>query len=124
MSSRVWTRRAYDPPGRVDGFRVLIDRLWPRGVSRDDLEIDTWLRDVAPSDELRRWYGHEVAKWEEFRRRYRAELEEEPAASALSDLVDVIRERRVTLVFAAKDVDHCNATVLAELLSELMEGAR
>ncbi|MEZ5170490.1 MAG: DUF488 family protein [Acidimicrobiia bacterium] len=121
MSSRVWTRRAYDPPGRVDGRRVLVDRLWPRGVSRDDLEIGTWLRDVAPSDDLRRWYGHDTDKWEEFRRRYRDELADEPASGALDELKALVDSGRVTLVFGAKDADHCNATVLAEILAEHVE---
>ncbi len=74
MSTRVWLRRAYDPPSRQDGYRVLVDRVWPRGVTREALRIDEWNRDVAPSNELRHWYGHLPERWEEFRERYRAEL--------------------------------------------------
>ncbi|MCZ7530242.1 MAG: DUF488 family protein [Acidimicrobiia bacterium] len=121
MSGRIWMRRAYEPPSRVDGTRVLIDRLWPRGVSRDDLMIDAWLRDVAPSDDLRRWFGHDIDRWEEFRRRYRKELTAVPAAEALEELRGMVAGGRVTLVFAAKDSEHCNVTVLAERLSELLE---
>lgn len=116
MGARIWLRRAYEPPGRADGTRVLVDRLWPRGVSRDDLMIEAWLREVAPSDNLRRWFSHDIERWEEFRRRYRKELATGTAAEALEGLRAVAARGRVTLVFAAKDPDHCNATVLSELL--------
>jgi uncharacterized protein YeaO (DUF488 family) len=76
MSARVWVRRAYDEPSRNDGYRVLVDRLWPRGVSKDHAGIDLWLKDIAPSDELRRWFGHKEDRWPEFRDRYRHELED------------------------------------------------
>ena len=76
MSPRIWIRRAYEPPSLVDGHRVLVDRLWPRGISKTELRIDTWARDVAPSDELRRWFGHDATRWNEFRTRYRRELDQ------------------------------------------------
>ncbi len=116
MSARIWLRRAYEAPGRSDGTRVLVDRIWPRGVSRDDAHIDHWYRQLAPSDELRKWFGHETARWEQFRRRYREELR--CAGEQLAELVELARAGRVTLVFAARDTEHNNAVVLRELLEE------
>lgn len=117
MSARVWVRRAYDPPGAQDGCRVLVDRLWPRGVSKDDAAIDVWAKDVAPSDELRRWYGHDPDRWEGFRTRYRAELEG-PTAAALTRLVERAEEGRITLVFGARDAERSNAAVLRGVIDE------
>lgn len=114
MSSRVWLRRAHDAPTRNDGRRVLVDRIWPRGVSRDRAEIDHWCREVAPSDELRRWFGHDVRRWDEFRRRYRRELEDR--GEQLDQLTAWAREGRVTLLFGAKDREHNNAVVLREVI--------
>jgi uncharacterized protein YeaO (DUF488 family) len=107
-------KRAYEPPARTDGARVLVDRLWPRGLARDRARIDAWIKDVAPSDGLRRWFGHDPGKWPEFRRRYRAELARNPA---LTELKELARSRRtVTLLFAAKDAEHNNAMVLRDVL--------
>jgi uncharacterized protein YeaO (DUF488 family) len=121
MSGQVWLRRAYDPPSPVDGTRVLVDRLWPRGVSKAQLRIDTWARDLAPSDELRHWFGHDPERWDEFRDRYRRELETQPdgsrATAELASLVAlVVAGRRVTLVYGAHDSEHNNAVALRELL--------
>lgn len=88
MSARIWLRRAYDPPTRNDGYRVLVDRIWPRGVSRDDAAIDHRARELAPSDDLRRWFNHDPGRWDEFQRRYRAELE------AHDDALDALVDRR------------------------------
>jgi uncharacterized protein YeaO (DUF488 family) len=107
-------KRAYDPPARSDGYRVLVDRIWPRGVTKEDLKIDAWLKEVAPSTALRKWFGHDPKKWEEFRRRYARELE--PHAAALEQLVERARAGHVTLVFAAKDTEHNNAVALREHL--------
>lgn len=108
-------KRVYDPPGKADGYRVLVDRLWPRGLSKAKAKIDLWLRDVAPSDALRKWFGHEPAKWGAFRQKYRAELKEK--SELLRTLTRLERERGVvTLVYAASDPDHNNAIVLAALL--------
>ncbi|MCV2487739.1 DUF488 family protein [Geodermatophilus sp. YIM 151500] len=96
------------------GRRYLVDRLWPRGVAKDSLPLSGWLRDVAPSGELRRWFGHDVARWEEFRRRYAAELDEHP--EAWLPLRDAARSGAVLLLFAAADREHNNAVVLAEYL--------
>jgi uncharacterized protein YeaO (DUF488 family) len=107
-------KRAYDPPASSDGYRVLVDRIWPRGVAKEDLKVDAWLKEVAPSTALRKWFGHDPKKWDEFRRRYARELE--PHAAALEQLVKHARAGRVTLVFAAKDAEHNNAVALREYL--------
>jgi uncharacterized protein YeaO (DUF488 family) len=116
-------RRAYDPRAADDGRRVLVDRVWPRGRSRDDLAIDAWLRDLAPSTELRRWFGHDPARWPEFRTRYRAELEQPEQAAALADLVAGASSGRLTLVYGAADRERNQAVVLAEVIEELAETA-
>ncbi|AJE02055.1 DUF488 domain-containing protein [Geobacter pickeringii] len=107
-------KRIYDPPAPEDGARILVDRLWPRGIARDEARLDEWLKEIAPSDELRKWFGHDPARWEEFRERYRRELE------AKAELLDHLRalagKGTVTLLFAAKDEAHNNAVVIEELL--------
>jgi len=112
----VLVRRVYDEP--EEGYRVLVDRLWPRGVKRDSLPLDEWLKDLAPSDELRRWYGHDVGKWTEFRHRYRQELLSEDRQQLLDHLRRKAREGRLVLLTATRDVEHSNAEVLRELLEE------
>lgn len=113
----ITVKRVYDPTAPEDGYRVLVDRLWPRGLSHVVAHVDLWLRDIAPTTELRTWYGHQVARWPEFRRRY---LEELKAHGALLDLIlDIESHRdRVTLLYAARDRQHNEAQVLAEALSE------
>jgi uncharacterized protein YeaO (DUF488 family) len=115
-SATIRMKRAYDEPASDDGTRVLVERLWPRGLSRERAHIDLWLREVAPSDALRRWYGHDPAKWDEFRRRYLDELKGDEHQAALSQLRDLARKGPVTLVFATKDVEHSGALVLYEAL--------
>ena len=111
----VQIKRANLPAAKADGARVLIDRLWPRGQSKDKLKLTTWLRDIAPSTELRKWFGHDPAKWEEFRKRYRAELDANP--DAVAALRDIVREHATTtLVFMAHEERYCNAVVLQEYL--------
>lgn len=110
-------KRVYEEPEPSDGMRVLVDRLWPRGLSKERAQVDVWLKDVAPSRDLRVWFGHDPAKFEEFRRRYEAELAEEPARAAFAELREMARKQHVTLVFAAHDTEHCNAVVLRELLA-------
>lgn len=114
---RVTIKRAYDGPAPQDGTRVLVDRLWPRGVSKDKAKIDLWLKDVAPSADLRAWYGHDPAKYDEFRRRYLEELAREPGKSAMARLRELAAQGPLTLVFAARDTEHANATVLHALLT-------
>jgi uncharacterized protein YeaO (DUF488 family) len=106
-------RRVYDDPRGTEGFRVLVDRLWPRGVAKDALQFDTWMKEVAPSTELRQWYGHDPARFGEFSRRYRAELREGPAAAAVTDLRDAAKGRALVLLTATRDVEHSGAEVLA-----------
>jgi uncharacterized protein YeaO (DUF488 family) len=111
----VQIKRVYEPPSSNDGYRVLIDRLWPRGVSRQSAKLDEWMKELAPSTELRRWFGHEPARFEEFRRRYIAELRDErPRLTALRRRA---RDGRLTLVYSAHDAEHNDAVVLAEILS-------
>ncbi len=108
-------KRAYDEAAKNDGFRVLVDRLWPRGVSKDAADIDLWIKDIAPSDELRKWFGHEDDKWPEFRTRYTKELD--ALGDALEPLRDVVKQHdTVTLVFGAKNTPHNNAVALKEYL--------
>jgi len=109
-------KRAYDEPAASDGTRVLVERLWPRGISKERAHIDLWLKDVAPSTELRKWYNHDPQKFPEFRRRYEAELQSEAAQEALARLREVAKQGQLTLVFAAHDTDHSNAVVLRDLL--------
>ena len=107
-------KRAYEEPGDGDGARYLIDRLWPRGVTKAALKIDGWLKDVAPSQTLRRWFNHDPEKWNEFRRRYFAELDAKPESWAT--LVEAARKGPVTLVYSAHDTEHNNGVALAEYL--------
>ena len=108
--------RVYDDPSPEDGRRVLVDRIWPRGLAKAKAGIDQWAKDVAPSTELRRWYGHEPARFEEFRRRYQAELAEPQRQAALRHLRELVRSGPLTLVTATRDVDHSQAAVLVEHL--------
>ncbi|HET7584590.1 MAG TPA: DUF488 family protein [Gemmatimonadaceae bacterium] len=108
-------KRAYEPAARGDGRRFLVERLWPRGVRKDDLPLDGWLKDVAPSPALRRWFAHDPAKWPEFRRRYFAELRKND--EALQPLRDAARRGTVTLVYSARDTEHNAAVALREYLT-------
>lgn len=117
QKAHVAIKRAYDEATPADGTRVLIDRLWPRGVSKEKAKIDLWLKDVAPSAELRTWYGHDPAKYDEFRRRYLDELKQEPGKSGIARLRELAAHGPVTLVFAAHDAAHANANVLQGLLA-------
>lgn len=109
-------KRAYDDPATHDGTRVLVDRIWPRGVAKDDLALDDWNKDVAPSTDLRKWYAHDPEKFEEFTKRYRAELDSDSGRDALGALKSAVTGKRLTLVTATKDVEHSQAAVLADLL--------
>jgi uncharacterized protein YeaO (DUF488 family) len=112
----VRTRRVYEQAAQSDGSRVLVDRLWPRGLSKDKAHLDEWLKAVAPSDELRRWYGHQPVRFAEFKRRYEAELKDPERAEALRHLRAEARSGPVTLLTASKDLEHSEAAVLAQLL--------
>jgi uncharacterized protein YeaO (DUF488 family) len=109
-------RRIYEPPARDDGVRVLVDRLWPRGVAKSKAGVDHWVKAAAPSDELRRWFGHQPEKWEGFRERYFAELDGNPAAVA--ELRQALGDGTATLLFAARDERYNNAVALREYLEK------
>jgi len=114
----VQLRRAYEAPQPDDGRRVLVERLWSRGVRKEDLRLDAWLKDLAPSDALRRWFGHDPARWEEFQRRYRKELRSALAQQLLGDLTEQARRANVTLVYSARDEAHNNAVILRDMIAE------
>lgn len=109
--------RAYDAPEKPEGYRVLVDRLWPRGIKKEKLALDEWLKEIAPSTELRKWFAHDVAKWDEFKHRFRAELDEHKPQ--LEALLQQAGNQPLVLVFAAKDTEHNNAVVIQEYLSAL-----
>jgi uncharacterized protein YeaO (DUF488 family) len=111
-------RRIYDEGESDGGHRILVDRLWPRGVAKATAPIDEWAKELAPSTELRRWYGHDPAKFEEFARRYRDELRQPPASGSVGRLRTRARRERIVLVTATRDVEHSGASVLAAVLSE------
>ncbi|MBV9141082.1 MAG: DUF488 domain-containing protein [Pseudonocardiales bacterium] len=111
-------RRVYDEPSSKDGARVLVDRIWPRGLAKDAANVDHWAKDVAPSTELRKWYAHDPVKFPQFRSRYRAELHTPASQQALMQLRELATERPLTLLTASKDLDHSQAAVLAEVLKE------
>lgn len=114
ITASIRTARVYEPPKQNDGHRILVDRIWPRGVKKDEVQLDGWMKDVAPSTELRRWFGHDPGRWREFRRRYFAELDSRP--QAWRELLDLYRDGVVTLLYAAKDEDHNNAVALQAYL--------
>lgn len=115
MSFKV--KRVYDPPAKSDGVRVLVDRMWPRGLTKERAAVDEWLRDIAPSTDLRRWFGHDPQRWHDFRQRYFTELA--PQEERLDKLRKQGKRRAVTLLFAAKDGEHNNAVALRDYLRNL-----
>lgn len=119
MMMEIRVKRVYDAPSPEDGKRILVDRLWPRGLAKDAARIDVWMKDVAPSNELRKWYHQDTSQWEEFVTRYRVELAENPAAIAcLGQLQDVVAAGTVTLLYSSKMVERNNATVLRDVLQQ------
>jgi uncharacterized protein YeaO (DUF488 family) len=112
----VTLKRAYDPPAKEDGPRILVDRLWPRGVKKDTAAIDRWLKEISPSTELRKWFGHDPDRWPEFQRRYTLELQEH--SELLEELRALARKGPVTLVYSAHDEAHNNAVVIRDVLLE------
>ncbi len=112
------TKRIYEKYSPDDGFRILIDRLWPRGVSKDDAHVDVWFKEIAPTDHLRKWFSHDPKKWETFKKKYIKELKENK--SSLVKIKDLKKEHKIiTLIFSAKDEQHNNAVVLSEFLHTL-----
>jgi uncharacterized protein YeaO (DUF488 family) len=111
----VVTKRIYEKPSITDGKRILVDRLWPRGVKRSTANVDLWLKAVAPSDDLRQWFNHSPKKWEDFKKKYKKELE---GNKTFIELVHIIRVNDVTLLYAAKDMKHNNAVALSKFISD------
>jgi uncharacterized protein YeaO (DUF488 family) len=111
-------KRASEPVKRGDGYRVLVERLWPRGVRKQDLPLDAWAKEVAPSTDLRKWFQHDPERWAEFQKRYKRELAKKPAKDRLRELADRSAHGTVTLVFATHDAEHSNAKVLRDLFSK------
>jgi len=118
MARHLQLRRVYDDASPDDGIRVLVDRVWPRGLTKDAAHLNEWIKDAAPSTALRRWYGHRPERFTEFRRRYLAELVDQQPAAAVNRLRQLVSAGKVTLLTATKDVDHSQAAVLAELLRD------
>ena len=118
MHTMISTKRAYDEPSENDGYRVLVDAMWPRGIKKEDAHINLWLRNIAPSKELRQWFGHDPKRWESFKKKYHLELEKNHIPV---DLLMEIKRRRdtVTLVYAARDTEHNNALALKDYLKRM-----
>jgi uncharacterized protein YeaO (DUF488 family) len=111
-------KRAYQTVDERDGFRILVDRLWPRGISKDKAKLDLWMKDIAPSNDLRKWFGHDPDKWEEFQNKYIEELKDKK--QFLKEIKDIEKEKlTVTLIYGAKDEEHNNAVVLRDILKKL-----
>ncbi|MDR7031384.1 DUF488 domain-containing protein [Mesorhizobium sp. BE184] len=116
MAFDIATKRIYEPAAKTDGQRVLVDRVWPRGVSKDEAALTLWLKDIAPSTELRKWFDHKPERWDEFRKRYGKELAGK--GNAFGELTDLLEHGRVTLLYGARDEKHNNAVALAGYLRE------
>lgn len=112
---KIKVKRVYENPDKDDGMRILVDRLWPRGLTKEKARVDLWLKDIAPSTELRKWFGHDPARWNEFRERYREELKKNKKTTSL--LKDQLKKGAVTLVYGAKDEEHNEALVLKEVFA-------
>ena len=110
------TKRIYEEPIESDGFRILVDRLWPRGMRKDQARVDVWYKDIAPSDALRQWFGHDRARWDEFKRRYFEELQNKGAN--IESIITKRSGKRVTLLYGAKDEQHNNAVALKEFIKQ------
>ncbi|AQU86433.1 hypothetical protein B0W47_02045 [Komagataeibacter nataicola] len=121
MTHPIHVRRVYDPPAPDDGYRVLVDRLWPRGVSKQRADLSLWLKDIAPSTELRQWFGHDPARWDGFQERYIAQLQANP--QPVQQLLDMARAGPLTVLYGARDTQHNEAVVLAAYLHRLLDHA-
>ncbi|ADE13954.1 protein of unknown function DUF488 [Nitrosococcus halophilus Nc 4] len=113
---KIALKRVYEEPDKNDGYRILVDRLWPRGIKKEAAAIDDWFKNIAPSDQLRQWFGHEPEKWPEFKKRYFQELKGQP--ETVNQLTEIVKSRKVTLIFGAKDTAHNNAMALKEYLEK------
>lgn len=123
MASDVQIKRAYEAPARGDGYRVLVDRVWPRGVRKEDLHLKLWAKDLGPSTKLRQWFGHDPKRWNEFRERYERELMDAKCETQIRDIIDAAKDSPViTLVYSAKDEEHNQAVVLCTKFARMMSG--
>jgi len=118
---RIAIHRVYDSSPTMSGKRVLVDRVWPRGIKKENLHLDIWMRDVAPSTALRKWFGHNPLRWDEFQRRYRAELRQPAQRAQLDELVAMARKSPVTLLYGARDEEHNQALALSRVLEESLK---
>ncbi len=112
-------KRVYEQPDKDDGKRILVNRIWPRGISKDRARLSDWRKDIAPSNELRKWFGHAPERWDEFKERYRAELEEADKMEEVREISDMAEEGNVTLIFGAKDTEYNNARALESFIGKL-----
>ncbi len=115
----IYTKRIYEHPANDDGYRVLVDQLWPRGLKKEDARIDRWVKEIAPTTELRKWYNHDPEKWTEFRRRYFEELDQHP--ETVNDLVELARKGKITFLFSSKETKLNNATALKEYIENKLK---
>jgi uncharacterized protein YeaO (DUF488 family) len=120
-STNISIKRAYEPPARGDGARILVDRLWPRGLRKDDAHFDQWRKDVSPSTGLRQFYAHRPERFVEFTKRYRTELRRKEAAAVIAEIIDLANQRSVTLLTASRDLEHSEAAVLAAHLRAILK---
>ncbi len=114
----ITTKRVYDPPGRTDGIRILVDRIWPRGMKKEAARLDEWPREIAPSTRLRNWFGHKPERWAEFQKRYWKELGEPSKAELVEHLRSLARRKKVTLLYGARDTEHNQAAALSRYLKK------
>lgn len=122
MKHPVIIKRVYEAPEARDGFRVFVDRLWPRGVSKEAFSYDLWCKDLAPSPDLRKWFGHKVEHWEGFRDRYADELHEPEQQDRMGEVIETAKGQRITLVYGAKDTEHNHAVILADEMNRYAHG--
>lgn len=124
MKIQVDVRRAYEEAGENEGYRVLVDRLWPRGVSKDELHYDAWCKDLAPSPQLRKWFGHQAEKWDRFREQYQSELRGKEQKERMRTLIKEADVKHMTLLYGARDAEHNHALVLADELARVARAMR
>lgn len=117
MKINVLLKRVYDPPSESDGVRILVDRVWPRGLTKEKAKVDLWLKNIAPSSALRKWFAHDITKWPTFVEKYKAELKQNN--DVVNTLVEIASKQKCTLLFGAKDVEHNQAVVLFQFLQQL-----
>jgi uncharacterized protein YeaO (DUF488 family) len=120
MKHEIEIKRAYEPASTADGFRVLVDRLWPRGISKENLHAKIWAKEIAPSTELRKWFGHDPERWPQFEKRYKRELASSQAQDAIRDIIKAAKNTKtITLLYGAKDTEHNEAVVLCDMFRRL-----